>query len=270
MYKNLNCTKSGNVYIIKITREKYLNSLNEEVLQELDRAIDIISKDEDIYVGIITGEGKTFVAGADIAAMKDMSFKEGVEFSEYGNSIFRKIENCEKPIIAAINGFCLGGGLELAMSCDIRIASENAKFGQVEANLGIIPGFGGTQRLPRVVGIAKAKELIYTAQIIKAEEAKNIGLINRVTTKDLLLNECLEMANLIATKGQIALRYAKNAINNGYEMDIDRATNLESNLFGLCFASEDQEEGMSAFLEKREPKFVNAIKKVSSSLEGNV
>lgn len=270
MFKNLNCTKSGNIYTIKITREKYLNSLNEEVLQELDKAIDIISSDEEIYVGIITGIGKTFVAGADIGAMKDMSFNEGVKFSEYGNSIFKKIENCEKPIIAAINGFCLGGGLELAMSCDIRIASQNAKFGQVEANLGIIPGFGGTQRLPRIVGIAKAKELVYTAQIIKAEEAENIGLVNKVTTKETLLDECLEMANLIATKGQIALRYAKNAINNGYEMDIDKGINLESNLFGLCFASEDQEEGMSAFLEKREAKFINNIKKVNSSLEGNV
>ena len=266
MFKNLNCTRSGNVYIITITREKYLNSLNEEVLQELDTAIDIISKDEDVYVGIITGVGKAFVAGADIAAMKDMSFEDGITFSEYGNRIFRKIENSKKPIIAAINGFCLGGGLELAMSCDIRVASENAKFGQVEVNLGIIPGFGGTQRLSRIVGIAKAKELIYTAQIIKAEEAKNIGLINKVTTKEGLLDECLEMAKLISTKGQIAIRYAKNAINNGYEMNLDSAVNLESNLFGLCFASEDQEEGMGAFLEKREPKFLNTIKKVSSSL----
>ncbi|MGL5312958.1 MAG: enoyl-CoA hydratase-related protein [Peptostreptococcaceae bacterium] len=270
MFKNLNCTKSGNVYIIKITREKYLNSLNKEVLEELDRAIDIISKDEEVYVGIITGEDKAFVAGADIAAMKDMSFEEGITFSKYGNSIFRKLEKCEKPIIAAINGFCLGGGLELAMSCDIRIASENAKFGQVEANLGIMPGFGGTQRLSRTVGLAKAKELIYTAQIIKAEEAKNIGLINRVTTKDALLDECLEMAKLIGTKGQIAIRYAKNAMNNGYEMDLDSAINLESNLFGLCFASEDQEEGMGAFLEKREPKFQNTVKKLSSSIEGTV
>lgn len=267
MFKNLICTKEGNIYIIKIAREEYLNSLNEEVLKELDMAIDIIKKDEEIYVGIITGQGRAFVAGADIEAMKDMNFEEARRFSKTGNDLFRKIENCEKPIIAGINGFCLGGGLEIAMSCDIRIASTKSKFGQVEVNLGILPGFGGTQRLSRIVGIGKAKELIYSAQIIKAEDALNINLVNKVTSHETLLEECIDMAKLIASKGQLAVRYAKNAINKGYEIDIDNAINLESYLFGLCFASYDQEEGMSAFLEKRDPKFnMHCDKKVSSSL----
>lgn len=267
MFKNLICAKEENVYVIKIAREKYLNALNEDVLKELDMAIDIINNDEEIYVGIITGEGKAFVAGADIEAMKDMNFEEARRFSKTGNDLFRKIENCEKPIIAGINGFCLGGGLELAMSCDIRIASTKAKFGQVEANLGILPGFGGTQRLPRIVGVGKAKELVYSAQIIKSEEALNINLVNKVVEQEDLMKECIDMAKLISSKGQLAIRYAKNAINRGYEIDIDSAINLENNLFGLCFASHDQEEGMSAFLEKRDPKFnIHCDKKVSSSL----
>ncbi|MGL6104894.1 MAG: enoyl-CoA hydratase-related protein [Romboutsia sp.] len=267
MFKNLVCTKEGNIYMVKISREKYLNSLNEEVLKELDMAVDIINKDEEIYVGIITGQGKAFVAGADIEAMKDMNFEQARKFSKIGNDLFRKIENCEKPIIAGINGFCLGGGLELAMSCDIRIASSTAKFGQVEVNLGIIPGFGGTQRLSRIVGIGKAKELTYTAQIIKAQEALNINLINKIVESQNLLDECMDMAKLIASKGQLAVRYAKNAINKGYEIDIDNAINLESNLFGLCFASYDQEEGMNAFLEKREPEFnIQSNTKASSSM----
>ena len=257
MFKNLNCYKENNIYIITICREKYLNSLNEEVLKELEQAINIINDDEEIYVGIITGQGKAFVAGADIDSMKDMSVEEARDFSSMGNKIFKKIEECRKPIIAGINGFCLGGGLELAMSCDIRIASEKAKFGQVEVNLGIIPGFGGTQRLSRIVGIGKAKELTYTATMIKAQEAQEIKLINKVVEADTLLQECIKMANIIGTKGQVAVRYAKNAITNGAEIDLNSGINLESNLFGLCFANEDQREGMSAFLEKREAKFKN-------------
>jgi enoyl-CoA hydratase len=255
MFKNLSCEKQEHIYIITINREKYLNSLNEEVLKELDSAIDILNNDEDVYVGIISGQGKAFVAGADIDAMKDMNFEEARRFSKMGNSIFRKIENSDKPIIAGINGFCLGGGLELAMSCDIRIASTKAKFGQVEVNLGILPGFGGTQRLARIVGLGKAKELVYSADIIKADEALNISLVNKVVEPSLLMQECLNMANKIASKGQLAIRYAKCAINKGYEIDIDNAINLESDLFGLCFASHDQKEGMSAFLEKRDAKF---------------
>lgn len=255
MFKHLVCKKQENIYIISISREKYLNSLNEEVLKELDAAIDILNNDEDIYVGIISGQGRAFVSGADIEAMKDMNFEQARRFSKMGTDIFRKIENCEKPIIAGINGFCLGGGLELAMSCDIRIACTKAKFGQVEVNLGILPGFGGTQRLSRIVGIGKAKELIYTADIIKADEALNINLVNKVVEPDELIDECMNIAKKISSKGQLAVRYAKCAINKGYEIDIENAINLESYLFGLCFASYDQEEGMSAFLGKRNSKF---------------
>lgn len=255
MFKNLICEKQNNIYTITISREEYLNSLNEEVLKELNDAIDILNKDEDIYVGIISGQGRAFVAGADIEAMKDMNFEEARRFSKMGNEIFRKIENSDKPIIAGINGFCLGGGLELAMSCDIRIASAKAKFGQVEVNLGILPGFGGTQRLARIVGMGKAKELVYTAEIIKADEALDINLVNKVVQPEILMDECMNMAKKIASKGQLAIRYAKSAINKGYEIDIDNAINLESYLFGLCFASHDQKEGMSSFLEKRITKF---------------
>lgn len=255
MFKNLICEEIGNVFFIKINREKYLNALNEEVLKELNEAVDMLNNNEGTYVGVIIGQGRAFVAGADIASMKDMNFEEARKFSKLGNDIFRKIEESEKPLIAAINGYCLGGGLELAMSCDIRIASKKAKFGQVEANLGIIPGFGGSQRLSRIVGIGKAKELIYTGDMIDANEAYNINLVNRVVDDNSLLDECLEMAQKISSKGQLAIKYAKNAINRGYEVDIDTAINIESNLFGLCFASQDQKEGMSAFLEKREADF---------------
>ena len=255
VFKNLVCEKQENIYIIKITREQCLNSLNEEVLKELDMAIDILNDDEKMYVGVIIGQGKSFVAGADIDVMKEMNFEQGRRFSKMGTELFRKIENSDKPIIAGINGFCLGGGLELAMSCDIRIASQKAKFGQVEVNLGILPGFGGTQRLPRIVGIGKAKELIYSAEIIKAEEALNIKLVNKVVEHENLLQECIDLGKKIATKGQLAVRYAKCAINKGFEIDLDNAISLESYLFGLCFASHDQKEGMSAFLEKREAHF---------------
>lgn len=255
MFKNLICEDIGNVFFIKINREKYLNALNEEVLMELSEAMDMLNNNEKSYVGVIIGQGRAFVAGADIASMKNMNFEQARKFSKMGNEIFRKIEECEKPIIAAVNGFCLGGGLELAMSCDIRIASKKAKFGQVEANLGILPGFGGSQRLSRIVGIGKAKELIYTADMIDADKAYEINLVNKVVEDANLLDECLEMAQKIASKGQLAIRYAKCALNKGYETDIETGINIESNLFGLCFASEDQKEGMSAFLEKRDAKF---------------
>lgn len=255
MFKNLICEEIGNVFFIKVNREKYLNALNEEVLMELNQAVDMLNNNNDAYVGVIIGQGRAFVAGADIAAMKEMNFEQARKFSKMGNEVFRKIEESEKPIIAAVNGFCLGGGLELAMSCDIRIASKKAKFGQVEANLGILPGFGGSQRLSRIVGLGKAKELIYTADMIDAEKAYEINLVNKVVEDTNLLDECLEMAQKISSKGQLAIRYAKVALNKGYEVDIETGINMESHLFGLCFASEDQKEGMSAFLEKREANF---------------
>ena len=187
--------------------------------------------------------------------MKDMNVFEAREFAEKGLSIFRKIELMEKPVIAAVNGFALGGGCELSMCCDIRIASRKAKFGQPEVGLGIIPGFAGTQRLSRLVGMGRAKELIFTTDMIDGEEAYRIGLVNKVVDEDKLMDEALAMANNISQKGQIAVRFAKTAINRGIETDMETAMAIERDLFGLCFSTEDQKEGMEAFLEKRNPNY---------------
>lgn len=247
--------KDENIGILTINRPKALNALNSEVLDELNKAIDQVIKDDNIHILIITGEGKAFVAGADIGQMKDMDVFEAREFAKKGLSIFRKIELMEKPVIAAVNGYALGGGCELAMACDIRIASDKAKFGQPEVGLGITPGFGGTQRLARIVGIPKAKELIFTGETINAEEALRIGLVNKVVAAESLMEEALTMARKIASKGQLAVRYSKVAINRGIETDIETGLAMERELFGLCFATEDQKEGMGAFLEKRSPNF---------------
>lgn len=254
-YKNLLFKKEGHIGILSINRPDALNALNSEVLDELDKAMDELKEDEDIHVIILTGEGRAFVAGADIKEMKDLNMLEAREFSEKGVGLFRRIELMEKPIIAAVNGFALGGGCELSMCCDIRIASDKAKFGQPEVGLGIIPGFAGTQRLSRLVGMGKAKELIFTTDIIDAEEAYRIGLVNKVVPGDKLMEEALNMANAISSKGQIAIRFAKTAINLGGETDIETGMKIEKDLFGLCFATEDQVEGMEAFLEKRKPNY---------------
>ena len=249
--------KEGNVGIISINRPKALNALNSNVLTELNQCVDLVQADKDVYVLILTGEGKAFVAGADIAEMSNKTPEEAKTFAKLGMDLFRKIEELKIPTIGLINGFALGGGCELAMSCDIRFASEKAKFGQPEVGLGITPGFGGTQRLPRLVGLAKAKELIFTGDMIDAQEALRIGLVNKVTTVEELMNEGLALAEKIASKGQIAVRYSKEAINTGMQTDIDTAMDIEANLFGLCFANPDQKEGMDAFLEKRNPEFKN-------------
>lgn len=254
-FENLLFEKRGNIGILSINRPKALNALNTAVLEDLDSAIDKIMEDSSIYTLILTGEGRSFVAGADIGEMKDMDIHEARRFAEKGTRVFRKIEIMEKPVIGAINGFALGGGCELAMCCDIRIASEKAKFGQPEVGLGIIPGFAGTQRLSRIVGIGKAKELIYTSDMIDGKEAYRIGLANKVVSHDKLMEETLDMAEKIVSKGQLAIRFAKTAINRGFETDIETGTSFENNLFGLCFATEDQKEGMTAFLEKREPDY---------------
>lgn len=247
--------KEQNIGILTISRPKALNALNSNLLDELDKAIDMVANDDEIHVLIITGEGKAFVAGADIAEMKDMDVFEAREFAKKGLSVFRKIELMEKPVIAAVNGYALGGGCELSMCCDIRIASEKAKFGQPEVGLGITPGFAGTQRLPRIVGMAKAKELIFTGDTIDANEAFNIGLVNKVVSKESLMDEAISLAKKIASKGQIAVRYAKAAINRGFETDIETGQAIERDLFGLCFSTLDQKEGMEAFLEKRSPNY---------------
>ena len=256
-YTKLLIEKQENICIVKINNPQALNALNTTVLSELDCAFSEIASDNSISAVILTGEGKAFVAGADIAQMSTMNAAEGKAFGEKGAAVFRKIELLDKPVIAAINGFALGGGCELAMCCDIRIASAKAKMGQPEVGLGITPGFSGTQRLPRIVGMGVAKELIYTADIIDAAEAYRIGLVNKVAEPEALMDEAMKMANKIASKAPIAVRYSKEAINTGIQTDIDSAIAIEANLFGLCFASEDQKEGMAAFLKKEAPQFKN-------------
>lgn len=244
-----------NIGIVKINYPQALNALNSQVLSELDSVFDEIAANGEIKAVVLTGEGKAFVAGADISQMSTLDAAAGKAFGEYGASVFRKIELLEKPVIAAVNGFALGGGCELSMCCDIRIASAKAKFGQPEVGLGITPGFSGTQRLPRIVGMGKAKELIYTADIINAQEALRIGLVNQVVEPEQLMDTAIAMARKIASKASIAVKYAKEAINRGMQTDIDSAIAIEANLFGLCFATADQKEGMGAFLQKRTPEF---------------
>ena len=256
-YTKLIVEKQDAVCIVKINNPQAMNALNSTVLGELDAAFSEIGKDADVKAVIITGEGRAFVAGADISQMSTMSAAEGKAFGEQGAAVFRKIEQLPVPVIAAVNGFALGGGCELAMACDIRIASVKAKFGQPEVGLGITPGFSGTQRLPRIVGMGIAKELIYTADIIDAAEAYRIGLVNKLAEPETLMEEVLKMANKIASKAPIAVRYSKEAINTGIQTDMDSAIAIEANLFGLCFASEDQKEGMAAFLKKEAPQFKN-------------
>lgn len=256
--KNIILEKEGNLAIVTINRPKALNALNSETLKDLDTVLDNLENDNNIYCVILTGSGdKAFVAGADISEMKDLSEEEGKEFGLLGNKVFRRLENLDKPVIAAISGFALGGGCELAMSCDIRIASEKAKFAQPEAGLGITPGFGGTQRLPRLVGEGKAKELIYTGAIIKADEALRIGLVNKVVALENLMEETRVMANQIISNAPIAVKLCKDAINRGMQVDIDSAIEIEAEDFGKCFATEDQKEGMTAFMEKRNKNFLN-------------
>lgn len=254
-YKYLNLTKEEGIGILTINRPESLNALNTNVLTELAAAIAEIRADREIRALILTGEGKAFVAGADISEMANMSPLAGRQFAMLGNEVFTSLEEMETPVIAAINGFALGGGCELALACDIRLASEKAKLGQPEVGLGITPGFGGTQRLMRVVGPAKAKELIYTGKMIDAMEAYSIGLVNHVHSVETLMEEAKKMAKEIAAKAPIAVQYAKRAINEGMEMDIKRGLQLEADLFGLCFSTTDQKEGMKAFMEKRKTDF---------------
>lgn len=256
--KNVILEKEGNLAIVTINRPKALNALNSETLADLDVVITDLENDNNIYCVILTGSGeKSFVAGADISEMKELNEYQGKDFGILGNRVFRRLENLEKPVIAAISGFALGGGCELAMSCDIRIASEKAKFGQPESGLGITPGFGGTQRLPRIVGMGKAKELIYTGAIVKADEALRIGLVNKVVNLESLMEEARSMANMIIANAPIAVKLCKDAINRGMQVDMDSAIKIEAEDFGKCFNTEDQVEGMSAFLERRSKNFRN-------------
>ncbi|MCH4013256.1 MAG: enoyl-CoA hydratase-related protein [Solobacterium sp.] len=240
--------------VITINNPKQLNALNSQVLDDLNAALDQINVDT-VRCVIVTGSGeKAFVAGADITEMKDLDQAGGTAFGKKGNDIFRKIETFPIPFIAAVNGFALGGGNELSLACDFRIASENAVFGQPEAGLGITPGFGGTQRLARAIGPGYAKQMIYTARNIKAPEALRIGLVNAVVPQEELMPLAEKLAGQIAKNAPIAVRQCKKAINEGLELNMDDAVALEEKLFGECFATADQKEGMTAFVEKRKEK----------------
>ena len=241
----------GQIGIITINRPKALNALNSTVLEELDKTLDAVDL-QTVRCLILTGAGeKSFVAGADIGEMSTLTKAEGEAFGKKGNDVFRKLEIFPIPVIAAVNGFALGGGCEISMSCDIRICSENAVFGQPEVGLGITPGFGGTQRLARIVGTGKAKEMIYGARNIKAEEAYRIGLVNNVYPLEELMPAAKKLAAAIARNAPIAVRNCKRAINEGLQVDMDQAVVIEEKLFGNCFETYDQKEGMAAFLEKR-------------------
>ena len=244
----------GQIAIMTINKPKVLNALDGEVLAELDKALDEVDVNS-VRCLILTGEGeKAFVAGADIAAQYPLSKSEGEAWGKNGNRIFLKLERLPIPVIAAVNGYALGGGCEICMACDIRICSENAVFGQPEVGLGITPGFGGTQRLARLVGPGMAKEMIYGGRNIKADEALRIGLVNHVYPLAELMNEAVKLANRIASNAPIAVRNSKKAINEGIELPMDEAVALEAKLFGDCFETHDQKEGMGAFLEKRKEK----------------
>lgn len=254
-YENVLLEKEERIAILSINRPKAMNALNNETLLEIKRAIEEIKADPSVDVVIITGAGKAFVAGADISFMQNLTAIEGRAFGALGQEVFRMIEAIEKPVIAAVNGFALGGGCELAMCCDFRIASTSAKFGQPEVGLGITPGFGGTQRLPRLVGTGMAKQMLYTADIIDAVEALRIGLVNSVVNPEELMEFVKKIAKRIASKAPVAVRLCKVAAGEGMQVDIDRSMTIEADVFGLCFATTDQKEGMTAFVEKRKPQF---------------
>ncbi len=256
----VNVEVKDKIAVLTINRPEALNALNSQVLDDLNAALDSIDVNT-VRALVLTGAGeKSFVAGADIGEMSTLTKAEGEAFGKKGNDVFRKLETFPIPTIAAVNGFALGGGCEISMSCDIRICSDNAMFGQPEVGLGITPGFGGTQRLARLVGAGMAKQLIYTARNIKADEAFRIGLVNAVYTQEELLPAAEKMANTIAANAPIAVRACKKAINEGLQLDIDKAIELEEKIFGDCFETEDQREGMANFLRKKDdPKKVKVV-----------
>ncbi len=251
-YENIIFEKEENIATITFNRPEAMNALNNQTRAEFRAAIDDVASDDEVKVLILTGSGKAFVAGSDIK-----EFNATTPFAAHNiRRLGEMVEQLEKPVIAAVNGFCLGGGNEIAMGCDIIIASEKAKFGQTEINIGIIPGGGGTQRLPRLIGACRAKELIYTGDIIRAEEADRLGLVNRVVPMDELMPVAKELAKKIATKSAAALKLAKTAINRGMQTNLESGLKYEYELYSLSLSLEDKLEGVNAFLEKRAPKFV--------------
>jgi len=257
MYQTIRYEKNGNIGIVTLNRPEALNALNSTLIAEMEQVISEVKKDTELGALIVTGEGRAFAAGADISEMCSMDMMAGRACGQNGSAMMRHLEQLELPTIAAVNGFDLGGGCELAMSCDIILASEKARFGQPEVGLGITPGFSGSQRLPRRVGLGKAKELIFTGKNIKADEAKAIGLVNEVYAPEELMNAAVEMAKSIAKNARIAVMLSKACINRGMQMDIDDGIALENEAFGMCFGTADQKEGMTAFLEKRPAVFQN-------------
>jgi enoyl-CoA hydratase len=257
-YQTIKLEFNNKTAVVKINRPDKLNALNSNVMSELEHCFTELKKNNDVYVVILTGSGeKAFVAGADISELNKLNMITAKEYAEKGQAVFNLIENMNKPVIAAVNGFALGGGCELALSCHIRLASENAKFGQPEVNLGLIPGYGGTQRLTRLINSGRAMELIITGDIIDAGEAFRLGLVNKVYPLADLLNKAYELADKIASKSQYAVKQAVKAVNICDEVSGSEGLNLEASLFSLCCGTDDFKEGTSAFLEKRKPSFKN-------------
>lgn len=255
MFHSIKFEEKEQIGFLTINKPEVLNALDAQVLKEIGEAVGLAETKSEIKALIVTGEGRAFAAGADIGAQSVLDLEGGRDWGRNGSAIFRKLELLPIPTIAAVNGFALGGGCELAMACDMIIASSKAKFGQPEVSLGITPGFSGTQRLPRLVGKAKAMELILSGDMIKADEALRIGLANQVAEPEELMDTAVALAKRVIKNGPLAVKYAKAAINRGTEVDLDTAISLENELFAMCFATEDQKEGMQAFLEKRDAAF---------------
>ena len=252
----VNCTVDNHIAMVTINRPKELNALNEDVLRSLYRIMKTMDEDQDVKVVILTGNGgRAFVAGADITAMKEMDPETAKRFSAIGHKTMNKIASMRPFVIAAINGYALGGGCELALACDMRVASEKAKLGIPEVTLGVIPGFGGTQRLPRLVGLGVAKEMMATGRQVEADEALRIGLVNKVVAPTDLISDCVEIAEQIAANSTTAISLGKQAMNSGVEVSLDKALELETNMFSFAFSTNDQKEGMDAFVEKRKAVF---------------
>jgi enoyl-CoA hydratase len=259
-YRNIIFQVEKGIATITFNRPEVLNALNETCLEEFSRAIGVIAGDEDVRVLILTGAGeKSFVAGADIKEFLKFNALKAKTFSEKGHHIVHRLQDLPIPVIAAVNGFALGGGCEVVLACDFVYASENAMFGLPEINLGIIPGFGGTQRLPRIIGKNRAKEMIFTGKMIPAAEAHAMGLVNKVCSQEQLMDEVLKVAGIIVSKGKVSLRAAKQAINNGMDVDLKTGCRIENDAFAICLTSPDAMEGTKAFLEKREARFKGTL-----------